>query len=406
MPRAMAIALNLLLLSGLAAGLAWLFVYFLKRSDDPPRFLFKWLLTLLLTGALIWLAAAVGYNRTGAFVVPIACVIFGVVFSIIWAPHIARAFAKPLTSIFDGGDVPPDPAPQYSSALSKIKRGQYQEAAFDIKRQLLQFPTDLQGQTLLAQLQAEHLNDLPGAQVTIERLAAQPGHTRRSIVFALTQVSEWHLKYAQDVEAARQVLEKTIALFPDTEEAQMAYQRLAHLTSTAQLLEAVERPPIHLIPGIKNVGLLKDPSALQKPEVNPVKIVAELVGHLEQFPLDHQAREKLACAYAEHYHRLDLAVDQLEQLVKEPNVPAKSVVHWLNLIADLQIKFGLDEEAARQALQRILDLYPDTSAAELTRQRLSTLPLELKGQQPTQVVKMGAYEQNIGLKGHRPKQEH
>jgi tetratricopeptide (TPR) repeat protein len=402
----MAIALNLLLLSGLAAGLAWLFVYFLKRSDDPPRFLFKWLLTLLLIGALIWLAVAVGYNQTGAFVVPIACVIFGVVFSIIWAPHIARAFAKPLTSIFDGGDVPPDPAPQYSSALGKIKRGQYQEAAFDIKRQLLQFPTDLQGQTLLAQLQAEHLNDLPGAQVTLERLAAQPGHTRRSIVFAFTQLSEWHLKYAQDIEAARLALEKVIELFPETEEAQMAYQRLANLTSTEQLLEAVERHPIHLTPGVKNVGLLKHSSTLQPPEFNPVIIVAELVGHLEQFPLDHQAREKLACAYAEHYHRLDLAVDHLEQLLKEPNVPAKSVVHWLNLIADLQIKFGLDEEAARQSLQRILDLYPDTSAAELTRQRLATLPLELKGQQPTSVVKLGAYEQNIGLKGHRPKQDH
>ncbi len=102
--------------------------------------------------------------------------------------------------------------------------------------------------------------------------------------------------------------------------------------------------------------------------------------------------------YAGHYHRLDLAVDQLEQLVQQPNQPAKQVVHWLNLMADLQVQEGADMEQVRQTLQRIRDLYPGIAAAETARRRMDTLKLELKAKEKRQGVQLGAYEQNLGLK--------
>src|SRR5690348_18087515 len=55
--------------------------------------------------------------------------------------------------------------------------------------------------------------------------------------------------------------------------------------------------------------------------------------HLEQHPLDTEAREKLAVIYADHYHRLDMATDELEQLIQQPNQPSRLVVRWLNLLA-------------------------------------------------------------------------
>ena len=55
-------------------------------------------------------------------------------------------------------------------------------------------------------------------------------------------------------------------------------------------------------------------------------------------------------------------------------------------------------EGARQTLQRIIDRAPEMAAANLARNRLALLKLELKAQQKNEPVKMGTYEQNIGLK--------
>ena len=120
--------------------------------------------------------------------------------------------------------------------------------------------------------------------------------------------------------------------------------------------------------------------------------------HLAEHPQDSEAREKLALIYAHHYQRLDLAADQLEQLIQQPNQPAKQVVHWLNLLADLQLKYASDLVAARQALQRIIDQYPGLAAAENAQRRMDILKLELKGKEKGQAVALGSYEQNIGLK--------
>ncbi len=398
MPRAISIAVGLLLLGVVLWGIGWCLRRWLLRSDDPPKLVFKWILSLLFTGGLLGFAGWIGPGVGGAFTVPFVCVGYGVAMSVLWAPHVGALLAKPLTSLFDGGDQEVEPQPLYSTAQSKIKRGQYQEAAYEIKEQLARFPADVTGQVMLAELQAEHLNDLPGAQVTVERLCAQPGHAPKTIAVALNSLADWHLKYAQDVEAARLALDKIIELLPHTEEAQMACQRIAHLGTTESLLAARERPILHLRPGAQNVGLLKDSADLKKPAEDPAAQAAALVRHLEQHPSDNEARENLAWIYADHYARLDLAIDQLEQMIQQPNQPPKQVVHWLNAITDMHIRIGNDYETARQSLQRIIDLFPEQSAAENARQRLGRLRLELRANQKSQVVKLGSYEQNIGLK--------
>jgi hypothetical protein len=97
-----------------------------------------------------------------------------------------------------------------------------------------------------------------------------------------------------------------------------------------------------------------------------------------------------------------MAAEQVEQLLAQPNVPAKHTVHLLNLLADLQIKHAGDVAGARQALQRIVDLFPESAAAETAKNRMVHLQLELRARKASQVVKLGSYEQNIGLKG-RPR---
>ena len=140
---------------------------------------------------------------------------------------------------------------------------------------------------------------------------------------------------------------------------------------------------------------------LKPVETAPGQVAAEYVKHLAEHPLDVEAREKLAVIYADHYHRLDLATDQLEQMIELPNQPSRLVVHWLNLLADLQIRCGADYETVRQTLQRIIDREPKLAAANIAHNRLALLKLEMKAKGENQSVRLGTYEQNLGLKQGR-----
>src|SRR6185295_8930700 len=116
-------------------------------------------------------------------------------------------------------------------AEAKRKRGQYTEAIAEIRKQLARFPTDLTGQLMIAEIQAQDLNDLPGAEVTIHRLCDQPGHAPRNVAHALSTLADWHLKYELDRDAAQLDLQQIIGRFPETELSLAAEQRIAHLAS-------------------------------------------------------------------------------------------------------------------------------------------------------------------------------
>ena len=356
-------------------------------------------LSVTLVGALGMFGLLAGSpSFGGAFIVPFSAVAFGVLFSILWTPAIARALISPLTNMIDGGNRAPDPEPFYSIAIAKRKKGQYREAVSDIQRQLEQFPHDVFGQMLLAEIQVEHLNDLAGAELTVRRLVAQPGHAPKNIAYALGTLADWHLKQGLDVEAARADLQQVIDRLPGTEEAALAAHRIGHLGTQEQLIAAREHAPVQLKEGVQNVGLLKDSSTLRRPQADPAELATQYVQHLAAHPFDSETRERLALIYAEHYQRLDLAVSELEQLVQQPNQPAKLVVHYLNTLADLHIQHGNDLVSATTMLERVIALNPSAAAANLAQSRIDHLKLELRKNEKSQVVKLGSYEQNIGLK--------
>ena len=157
-------------------------------------------------------------------------------------------------------------------------------------------------------------------------------------------------------------------------------------------------------PTEENIGLRREP-LVKPPEEDPAATAAKYVQHLQEFPFDNDAREKLALIYARHYARLDPPTDQFEQLISFPNQPAKQVAHWLNQLADLQVEMTGDAALAKATLQRLADLYPRTAAAENALNRIAHLQLELRPKQQSQVLKLGSYEQNLGLKTSSAKPE-
>jgi tetratricopeptide (TPR) repeat protein len=386
----------------ITAGVGFVVVHSIKKADDPARMIFKWVVTLGVAVFMIWVAIPAvlvdGYAALHGLSLILIC---AVVMIITWRHDISGLIANPIAGLYDGGTEPPDPHPAYSVAMARQKQGRYLEAVAEIRKQLERFPTDVEGQLLLAQVQAEDLKDLPAAELTIQRFCEQPGHAPQNVVFALYSLADWHLKVAQDREAARRALQKIMDLYPESEFAPGAAHRIAHLGSQDMLLAPHDRRKYLVAEGVRNVGLLQSSEHLRPVGTDPTQQAEEYVKHLEQHPLDTEAREKLAIIYADHYGRLDLATDQLEQLIQDPSEPAKLVVHWLNVLADLQIRCGATYETARETLERIVDRAPNRAAAEIARHRIALLKLELKAKEKSQDVKLGSYEQNIGLSRER-----
>jgi tetratricopeptide (TPR) repeat protein len=381
------------------ACLIWVTIRALRRSEDPAKILFKWGLTIPFVIFCIWLA-----HRLGAFG-PFVIAFMGIILSVVWTPHISEWFSRPLTSLYDGGNEPPEPKPYYSVAQARRQRRQFLQAVVAIREQLAKFPHDFEGVMLLAAIQAEDLQDLPSAEITLNHFCDQPNPPPKQFAAAMNQLADWHIKRTQDFDSARIALEKIGARFPDTELSLQAAQRIAHLGGTEKVvLASLDRQPMPVPEGVKSMGLLASTEHMRPTEADPTKLAAAYVKHLEQHPLDTEAREKLAVIYAEHYQRLDLAGGELNQLIETPNQPAKRVAHWLNLLADLQVQHGADYETVRETLERIIERFPDFAAGELARARLSRLKLELKGRTEKPGVKLGVYEQNIGLKSGSPRQ--
>src|ERR1035441_274299 len=135
------------------------------------------------------------------------------------------------------------------------------------------------------------------------------------------------------------------------ETALQAEQRIAHLSEAEQMILAQhDRRNVALPEGVQSLGLLDSTAFLKPQEVEPGKLAAAHVKHLEAHPHDTEVREKLALIYANDFKRLDLATMELAQLINELMHKPKQVAHWLNLLANYQIELGADVATVREKI--------------------------------------------------------
>ena len=389
----------------IGAALAIWFVWrTIKKAEDPGRIAYKWVISFVMFVFLVFLGAKLGFfGFGGAFIGPITAAICGIILGILWAPHLGAVLAKPFTSFYSGGDVEPEVRPFYSIARAKQKRGRYHEAIAEVRKQLDRFSQDYEGWMLLAEIYAENLKDNAAAQNCVEEILHHEGHAPRNVVFALNRSADWHLHLATDRDSARAVLEEIIRRFPGSEYSHAAAQRIAHLTSDKMLIDQREAPTIHLTRRDEYIGLQGAVADPRPAAEEPTAAASRLVRHLQAHPADVEAREQLAEIYAHHYQRTDLAIDQLEQLIASPGATQKEIVHWLNTRVDFHRDIDQNEAAARTTLERIMTLFPGSAAAGLAESRLMHLTGEFRKNRKSQVLKLGSYEDNVGLKGNVPK---
>lgn len=382
-------------LIGLTAYACWIVFRMLGRSEDPIRLAVKWIVTVFAAYGLVQAA------RMGPFGLMVG-IVLGLIVGVMWAPNLGGLISKPLESLYDGGNQEIEEAPLYSMAIAKRKRGDYAGAISEVRKQLDRFPTDFPGFVLLSEIEAEDLHDLESARKTIETLLEQQGHTPKNIAFAINRLADWELKLGKDPGAALATLERIVNTFPESELAQLALQRMAHLDPSGSPEPNRSARQIVVKEYDGNIGLREDATDLQTVVEDPSETSEKYVAHLITHPHDYETREKLAAIYADHYQRLDLATEQLQFLIEVPHQPAKQIVRWLNLLANFQVRLTSDVGLVRETLERIIATFPDSAAEQNARNRIAYLNREMKAKQKSQVVKLGSYEQNIGLKKGRP----
>lgn len=400
LPQEVRVALGIFFMLVFVALVAWLLWRALRRSVDPARLLFRWIATLVTLGVFGYAIHGLAGDGTAAGQIAgvLAGAVLGLVLAILWLPAIIGKVSESIGSLFTGGSEPPVPTPAYSVAQARRKQSQFKDAIYAIQAELQRFPTDVTGQMMLAEIQAEDLRDLEAASATVDRFLTQD-HAPRNIAFALNSLADWQLKIARDPGAAQAALQRIVDRLPDTEEARNAAQRLAHLATPEELRRRDAGGPIQLTAGVRDLGLL-GPGAVTGPaEEDPEAALARLTGHLAEHPLDADAREKLALLQAGPLGMPDAAIDQFRLLAEHPNQTPREAAKWLHRIADLQVLQGASYESVCATLQEIIDRFPGLAPAEMARQRLEKVRLELKGKEKSQVVKLGSYEKDLGLKG-------
>ncbi len=373
----------------------WVLLWGFQQSSGEPASPWRKLVgTALVFGATgLVLRGPAGLGAPGvesmdAFLIVGTAAACGLLLAIIWGSSLGAWVARPLSGLFDDGGLEWKRAPLYSIAESRIKQGRVDEAEQEIRRQLEEFPGDLRGTLLLAELQVASRRDLPGAVRILEEYVLDPRRRPGDAAAALSRLADWHLKYAHDVAAARSALERIRQLVPESETAFLAGQRMAHLPAPG-LLEEREAPrAIPLAEYEPRVGLLPRGALLPAPERPTAEIEAEYLRRLEECPEDNEARENLASLYATGLGRADLAAEQLEQLIAQPHAPARLVVHWLNLLADARVRGG-DVDSAQQALGRIEQRFPKTVHAANASHRRMHLNLEMRGLKEAGLLKLG-----------------
>ncbi|MDA7657299.1 hypothetical protein N8737_01225 [Verrucomicrobia bacterium] len=368
-------------MTGIGAFLTWGFIASFRKTNDVGGLTKKWIWTFILVGIalLINIDLLQSGGMIGGAAVPILTAFFAIFVGIIWASSWGEMLAAPLTNLFNGGGAYDRATPVYGIAEARRKRGFYEDSIAEVNKQLADFPGDLTGTMMLVDLYAKDLKRMEAAQDAVESYLEHGPHPPKNTFLALAHLADAYITHDSNRAQAQQCLERIQSLCEGTEQEMIAAQRLAHLTTEEQLKAKKEAKRVHLQPYERGLGLRSNTRDLRPKEKAPEQIANEYIQQLNEHPLDLETRENLALLYANHYQRLDMAVDQLETMITFRNQAPRQIVKWLNLMADLHIKLSGSIPDAKACLDRVCQLFPNSPHEAQARKRIHLLGREKKG---------------------------
>jgi hypothetical protein len=263
--------------------------------------------------------------------------------------------------------------PMYSRAIAKMKFGKYTEAEWEIIRELEKSEDDFNGWMMMAELYATHFKDLSEAEQTILEICDQPRTTISQVSVALHKLADWHLKIAENPDAARRALQMICDRMPGTHLAHMAQLRANKLPESAE--EFRRQQSAEPIP-LPSHDPLAETSALPAMEENHDRAAAmanECVASLQDDPNDVGAREKLARLMAERLDKADLGLEQIGLLLNLPDQHDGKRAEWLALMAAWNLNYRHDLETGRKFMERLIREFPESPQAYSARRKMQAL---------------------------------
>jgi hypothetical protein len=234
---------------------------------------------------------------------------------------------------------------------------------------------------MLAELYANHFNDLAEAEQTVLGICEQPGTSPSQFSVALHRLADWQLKAGRDPQAARRSLQMICNRLPGTHLAHMAALRIRQLPHTPEELRkreqsaaiplpVFERPPLVDPPWARSEAVHSVPTESILPLDKAIASANDCVQRLNQQPDDIATREQLAHVFALHLGQPEQGIEQLELLLQMAGQPEAKRAEWLGLIADWHLQHRGDTASARQAFERLAQDFPETPQGIEARQRL------------------------------------
>ncbi|MGA2175239.1 MAG: tetratricopeptide repeat protein [Verrucomicrobiota bacterium] len=337
-----------------------------------------WLLRVLEAQALDRLQFRRTVLELSVFLVPLAVLIvcaFGVesagVAGVVWLGPIVQTV---IPLVFRERT-----APLYTRAIIKMLGDKHREAELAVIEELEQWEDDFNGWLMLAELYANHFDDLAGADRVIRDTCAQASTSASEVCVAFNRLADWHLNLADDPVAAREALEEICRRFPETHMGRMARQRINQLPASREELIAQRTPKPIRLPALGST--LDHPAgvpASRSERREAADRANECVQKLQKNPDDMAVREELARILAERLDKAGAAIEQIELLLNMPEASASQAARWMGLVAAWQIKYQGDVQKGRETMERLVRLYPQSTEAFGAQRRLALMELEAK----------------------------
>jgi tetratricopeptide (TPR) repeat protein len=349
---------------------AWTWYCLVRGGETVRSYSIRWVLTIGLIVLLLTVIAPMARGERGKIMAILGVLLLAadsMLIAAIWRSVLGEVLGGALASIMDGGNRQADKKPLIAQAEGLRHKGKYKEALQSARNALTTKPEDFDALMFIASIQAEDLDRLDSAVLTVEDALRNKRIERGQIVYALNTLADWQLKALQP-DAAREYLRRIIKLLPGTDAAQRAEQRIIRTKDRAAMVADAQTRTIEMPEFERELGLKGKKSNVKRKGSDPAEIIAELESQLEKHPNDWTAREELAGFYANEKQDARRAIAELEVLVTGAKAPRQDIVRWLHLIADWHSRLLKDTDSARAALDRIIERYPDTVLAERAEQ--------------------------------------
>ena len=327
--------------------------------------------------------------------------------AIVFTPFlIEKTIASPIGQLFSGNPNITEDKPIYGPVIASRNQGDYNESLKLVEVQLRKYPFDFDGLMHKATIQAEDYHDLDAAKETLNMALRDPECLRYNLPIVYNKLADWQLNIFNSLECARLSLEKIRETYPGTKAAQLATQRIAsmdfHAESfilTSKINDAYSNIVEESSRNEKEKSALEFPKAEKTDKTNQTEsFLLKCLRRVKEHPESIVNRENLARYYCDQTQEWAMAMEQYQILINIPGSTMSQHVSWINKIVDIQLKSGSTLEEMTMTLNRVINIAPESAAANRAQSRIMHLPIEIRGVSKKKApLKLERRDEDLGL---------